>query len=485
MKKILLVIVFVSLIFSSCTGSPQNSYEEEVIKDESTQGPAVFLDSIPTEDFYNLTIEDFPSTKPYYSIPDGYIWNDNLYYLSYPYIFKYDLEGNLLAYTDPEIIKDAKELILIDNYLFIGSQDLGIYEVDLNNNVVSNFYDSENGLKSLQNFHFASDNNILWTGTFEGVAKINIQNEKIKFYDSELGIEGSFPSYYNSMVYARNSDIWAVVKANARSKGGTSNYDKVNDSWVAYGPEDFKTEDTGRIDFDKFVVSDEGVFAAFQDGGPEKLVLKKFNPVSNQWEEVYSAPYSEFNNNVDEYLPPPETYVSSQMQRDVGGFIKRFRVYHNNKWIEVPIVEKNFSAMVLGPDDQYYLLTNNGLETFSKDDDFPKQLISSDSVNDFGQSKLILTDDNKYIVFFSILINDMLGKWMNFGIGVYDIANDSFFDSVIEMEDLSESSVEKISQLTINDLKFDYDSEMVNISTGDAGEFIIDISSKDFYFVES
>lgn len=448
MKKSVILLGLVTIFAFGCSKAPAPSVpvvsapEPQVDQPVSQAGvffPGVFLTEIPKSDFKNLKLTDFPSMDGRGRLARAEVWNNRLFILGYPHVAEYNWKGEMLAYTNTAQVECADDFAILKNSLFVACYNKGIYEINLESNKIVNFYDQKNGLTNLQNLQLSVDGKYLWVGTFEGVAKIDAESQKVAFYGAELKAGGT---KFNARVHARNGEVWAQVIASAYSEGGASQYDYKSDTWTAYGPTYFKTKETDRIDFNQFIVSDKGIFTWFQDGGPHDMVLKKFDPTNDSWTTVYTADYNNFEGNVAKYLPPTESYTNSELvYSQPGASHPEMKVFDGSKWQSFAFKWKQTNALVFF-NDQYYLLTESGLEVLGKEDKFPKLIAPSDKVysgQSPEQSALFITDDQKYLVFLSNDMNDMMGEWADFSIGVYNLTSGKFFDRDIDLKEFMDS----------------------------------------------
>lgn len=491
-----IALVALISIFSGC------NKENEVPATTAPLVQGVFLSSVPTDDFQNLTLKDFPIVE--YRSPKVILWNDKLFVRSYrsyeapygPDILEYDLNGNLLAYTDKKILTcPPNDIAVSGNYLFASCMNVGIYKIDLVKNKIVYFYDGKNGLENTQNLQLAADEGTLWVGTFRGLGKIDIKTDKVVFYGNEImGVVGA--DLPNTHVYARNGEVWATVLASSGVSGGAARYDSENDKWISYTVKDFKKRDFERIDFDQFFISDDGVYAIYQDNDPDNETLAKFDSQKKAWDIVYQAKYEEFEENVSQYLypiykfyegslkylPPRETYASIDIEADKqNGKIVHVYAFYDAKWIEVPFIYKGY-VDAIRVDDSYYLLSNIGIDEFTKADKFPRTIAVSDNIFTTDKSKLFSTDDKKYIVFFSINFGEMGGEDNAYGIGVYDIQNKTFFDKKMENTEFNDVLGENFSATGVDfeNLQFIYTPGEIKIPV-DGGELVIDLINQKFF----
>ncbi len=500
MKKVIYVLALVMLIFvlSGCNKENNGSTTDTAVAQN------VFLSSVPTDDFQNLTLKDFPSTESLMP-PKAILWKDKVFVrstlsheVSYgPDILEYDLTGNLLAYTDKKILTcSPRDMAVSGDYLFVSCMNVGIYKIDLVKNQVDYFYGEENGLKNTQNWQLTVDGETLWVGTFKGLGKIDIKTNEVEFYSgNELkGVDCmDTPATH---VYARNGEVWATLTANAYCAGGASRYDSKNDQWTFYAVKDFKKRDLERVDFDQFLVSDNGVYAVYQDGGPDFETLAKFDSQKKVWDIVYQTEYDRFKEDVSQYLyptykfyegglkylPPRETYDSVNIEigeKDVK--VEHLYVFYGAKWIEVPFIFEEY-VDITRIDDVYYLLSNLGMDEFTELDKFPKTVATSDNIFMLDRSKSFSTEDKKYVGFFSIDYSEMGGGNNAYGIGVYNVQDKTFFDGKMSGDELSKVFGENFVEtgVSFENLQFTYGSGEIKIPV-DGGEFVIDLTEQKFF----
>ncbi len=414
------------LVLNACVR--ENSAPSEPATFEPGEG-AVFLTSVPFEDA--MTVEDFPNSERDGSGEAAVVWQDRLLVRSTSHIFEYDWDGNLLAYSDSALVPMARDMALIGDSLFVASWEEGIYEVDLTSNRVVNFYDAEDGLMNVQNLRFAVDAETLWVGTFQGVARIDTTTDEVHFYADELNVEGSA---FSAAVYANGGDIWAEVYGNSYSEGGVSRYDSKTDTWTAYGPTAFMGDrwSAQRVDFLSFIVSDEGVFAAFQENGPAHEVLQKFDPAQDTWNTVFESSAETFMSILPSKLPARETYSSSYYD-DIAQTVS---IFDGGTWKTISAPMKTYASIV-HEGDAYYLLSSSGIEQFSKGNSFPEVIGASDLMFGFNPPAFFITEDDRYLTFFVPKMNEMAGSWAYVDAGAYDFQTSNFFSTRLDLSALS------------------------------------------------
>jgi hypothetical protein len=96
-------------------------------------------------------------------------------------------------------------------------------------------------------------------------------------------------------------------------------------------------------------------------------------------------------------------------------------------------------------------------------------------------AKLFSTNDNKYLVFFSISYSEMGGEINSYGIGVYDIENKTFFDGSINGSEFIADSTEDLNGANeiFENYEIIYSPNEISIPV-DGGEIIIDLINQKF-----
>lgn len=452
MKKFIIVSLLLVVLVGCEAVAPTE--ESSITKGE------VFLNSIPEDVFDNLSVEDLPSWYGLfhgYNPPDAVIWNDNVYLSSYPYVLEYDFDGNMVGYSDPNLIECNQGIEILGDNLFVGCFGVGVYQVDLKTNQLVYKYDQTNGLDALQNIQLATDGEMIWVATFDGVGKIDPSKKSVDFYTTELG----FPSVqFNSRVYARNGEVWVEMLASDNNNGGAARYDSDTDSWEAYDSGDFVSGDA-RVEFDRFIVSDNGVYVVVHE---EDDVLERFDETTNEWVEVYRAPYEIFEMELSEYLPPfnSYSYFECHERDEVFNVLK-----DDGQFVNLPISFKYYYDIVKFDDDTYYLLSSKGIEKFSRGDAFPHNIFKSDLVfTGDKKSRLFLSDDKKTLVFFSVEFQEYGGIDLRYGVGGYDIESGEFFGK----EFIPENTV----AVPIENVYVQYADDKITIDLGDGTNLSVD-----------
>lgn len=116
--------------------------------------------------------------------------DENIWFATYSNgLFVLKNDGNWLQYadnTDADFNFAGNGLSCIlynDNFLWIGTKDIGVILFDIQKNKIIDIFDQTKGLPS--NFIFSilnDDDNNIWVGTKDGIAKISVNEHKIKSF---------------------------------------------------------------------------------------------------------------------------------------------------------------------------------------------------------------------------------------------------------------------------------------------------------------
>lgn len=404
----------------------------------------VFVSQLPV-DFKNLQLADLPSTIGHSAaVHDG-----NLIIASHRYLMEYTQDGKLVRISDPSVFACPNDddyypelpagIAGEGNTLYAACTGNGLYEINLAENRVVAFWDRE--LPDLRNLRLTIDGDTLWLETFNGLAKIDRQTRKVTSYREELGItcEG-----YGTTVSAFKGDVWVTVNANAGCTGGVAHYQPATDSWTFYGVEAFNRIQLDRIDFNKFIVSAEGVFAVHQDGGPEHTILDQFDVATNSWKRLDDQPADIAYKS---RLPLPEEYLTSY----VYGFdqVITWHVKDGDEWIVLTLPERIYLAMTPVAEGEFVLLSTAGLESFEEGDDFPKMLIAGQQAG--GNGRIFSSTAGRYVIGMSDLIGDYGGEWFGTDVTVYDwVGKKGFSTRVVGAEtDLPPANGKDLSSISL------------------------------------
>ncbi len=453
MKKILF-LVFAGLIFAACN---------KPVEDLTNK---VFLNEIPKDDFAALTLEDFPSYSAGYS--RGVAVGENSFYVvSDPYVLNYAFDGTILSYANPKVLTCGVAAAVVGEKLFVACRQEGIYEIDLNKNEIVYNYTKADGLEEYQNPNFAVQGKTLWVGTFDGVAKINTETRKVRFYD-ELNFPGS---HLGATVYVNGDSVWATIAANAYNSGSAGYYNSGDDTWTTFGIKDFKKTDLDRVDFERFVVSSEGVFASFQDGGPANTVLTKFDPTSQTWNEIYSAGWGEFGENVAAHLPQPSTYTDYEIEYSYENPLAKFTIYRDGSSI---VGVPTFLALSPLIKDTYYLLSSTGIYSFSEEDAFPKLVVEDRFPG--RDSRFFVSDGDKYLVILSANVNEMGGGTNSYAVQVLNLKDKGYYLLEIDAGKLAEEDLFQVS----DKIQMKQDGQKMYVELTSGKKLTLDLDAKTF-----
>lgn len=450
MKKITLIILFGILII---IGVSLLLFLFRIPKETPPQ--PIFIQGLSKKKLENLTLDDLPNV----SSDEGYRgmvrYGDNIFALGKNHILQYDLQGNLIAFTDPNILNcpwpGLRELALTGDLLFTACQGKGIYEIDLQKNSLENSYNEAQGFPSVINLDLTVDGNDLWVGSFdEGVARMDTRTKAVRVYKKELGVSSE---RFSSGVRAYNGDIWVEIGADAYNEGGLAHYKKETDTWKLYTPKDFKSREFNRIDFSKVIVSQNGVFVEFQDGGPDYETISKYNPETQIWEKIFEAPYQEFQKSSALYLPDPETYPS------IRG--KEYKAF----------------SEVIG-NTRYIAYERGGIDTISAGENFPSSFKEIPSLKevffiDSEGGRFFTTPQKEYTIFLAPDINAMGGEIMRYIAVVISNTTKETFETEIKNNEENTLLPASIQKWEDKDVEFDGE----NIFLGEK-QFLIHLKTK-------
>ena len=438
---------------------------------EESTNESAFLTEVIYDDFETLSLDNFLdidfiniSFPGKSSVP--VIWNDRLFINSLNYVQEYNLDGEMVAYVNPGLGTQPRDLVLIGDSLFIAYYNVGVYEVNLNSNEIVYLYDTANGLEDLSNLNLAVNGEELWVGTYNGVAKIDTDSHEVSFYEE---------SHLSSKVYAGGGEAWVTVGSNSAA----TRYDAATDSFDVYGAADFQTGESDGSHFRRFVVSEEGAFAAYYDDEPKLLTLKKYNSEEKTWETLYTNSISdEFYATIEEYLPAKETYMQGEYADHI------FSVSYKGEWMGFDINPKEYLSIIRGDEDTYYLLSNQGLEMFGRESDLPEFLVENLVDYSLPNYNLFVTEDEKYLVSLLVDVQSYGGpKWNDFYVAAYDFETEELFTASLDLREMDIfQSWEVIGDLEVENLEYTYDEDVLTIQFLDEGEFVFDVFGGRFEF---
>jgi len=137
-------------------------------------------------------------------------------------------------------------LIKKGNTLYIGTQD-GLTVCDLIKNTGRKLSVDE-GLPSGANIILKEDGKYIWIGTFDGLARLNTEDNKLETLRKELTSNEDERLNINSIAVTKNYAYFSIV-ASARSSGFIARYNKNNSSWAKYDALSFNdTTQYARVD---------------------------------------------------------------------------------------------------------------------------------------------------------------------------------------------------------------------------------------------
>lgn len=388
-----------------------------------TSGDDVFIPAIDQEHFNNLKPEDLPST-----LPDGYASSaaahkDSVFVASINHILEYNQNGDLVRYSDPKTFNCSEDLpsviTIAEDTLYAACWNVGIFEIDLLKNRMVYFFDANNGLTNLQNLFPVIDGNSLWVATVNGLFKIDRTSRIVKTYPK---IFGTVCPDDNIRVFSFKNDVWATSLAGC----GAAEYHPTDDSWTIYNPDAFNQIDLSRVDFDEFIVSDAGVFATHQDGGPDHNVLNRFDSTTKEWKRVMEKTWNLFI----EFLPSPDEYRDSFASTFDG--VTTWGVKTANDWLALTLPDRRYLAMTSLVDDRYFLLSSLGIEQLVQGQAFP-ELLATQIAGNTG-ARILVSSKGNFVLGISDQVSERGEYWVQSIVTVYNRQTKQAFTSIIPGE---------------------------------------------------
>jgi hypothetical protein len=397
--SILLMLSFAAVFFKEPVKKQvNNSHPITAMQPGNDEGKDVFISAIPSNRFDELKLEDLPSTPEPGYFQSSANYQDHVFVASNHHILEYDAAGTLVRYSDRSVFDCPDSLTsvitLADDTLYAACWNVGIYEINLKTNRITYLFDQTNGLTNTQNIEPIVNGNIVWAGTFNGVAKIDRKTRAVNMYTDALNIhcrsrDGA--GSQNVSLRVHNNDVWAISLCGT----GVSQYQADSDSWKNYSPADFNQRDVSSINFDAFIVSDKETVAIHQDGGPDYETLSRFNRETKKWEYVSDTSYANMYKEYADYL--------SQATRTTPKIVSDRRYY----------------ALSGQRDHRYFLMSTAGLEEYSQKDSFPT-LLGKATLSSTSGYRMIISESGRYIVGIGDTINDMGGEWIESEVIMYD-----------------------------------------------------------------
>jgi hypothetical protein len=394
---------------------------------------AVFVPGISAGTFTSLSLKDLPST-----LPDGYaqsaVYRDgHVFVPAIGHILEYDENGELVRYSDPKVFSCGGGLPAVvsiaGDTLYAACYNEGIYEIDLSANRAVYLFDQNNGLSNVQNLRPAVVGDSLWVASFSGVFRIDRATRAVTSY---TGVFGGGCRHDNVRLFTGGDDVWVTSVAGC----GAAEYQAATDVWKVYLASDFNRNNIGRVDFDQFVISSDGIFAAHQDGGPDHTVLSKLDRVTDTWTSILDEKWAAFPDAAAAVLPPIESYADVYEVTHLYGTKdsdERGTDWHFNTkdqgWIVLQVPDRRYFAMTKLVGDRYFLLSSSGVEQIVEGQAFPELLVRQTSGN--GGWHILASEDGNYVLATSDEIHEMGGDWARTFVTVYDRAKNESFTSVI------------------------------------------------------
>lgn len=322
--KSILVFIFIGLVLGVGGASLYFFNTRNRLPPIELPNPSL-LSPIPTpmiESFFNFripppidqtTIYDLPNTAH----PNNIIrYKNHLWFTSDGSLIEYDPKTQkMVAYSNAKKYNCGRDIVLIHDYIYapcnidniddaFGTTNIlhttyftghsGILRIDPNTHNITKVFSKQDGLVNQYNLQLYTDNEDIWVGTFDGVARINTTNDKVAFFKQQLGFPDVNKSYSINHLIIDKDYVWVFFGSHVESQGGVALYNKKTDTWTAFGPSELK-ESPERFDLDfgsnsyhaKLIPN--GIQIAFRDGkvgNEDKLVEKQYNYDTKVWRKV-------------------------------------------------------------------------------------------------------------------------------------------------------------------------------------------------------
>lgn len=167
---------------------------------------------------------------------------------------------------------------MVDGDFFISS-DQEILRINSQGKLL-NTYNVANGLVNAFNLYLTADPfepHTLWIATFDGLSKLDTQNNQFTNYKNELLPNSK--SYGISLVRPTSENVWVYVDANSYSSGGIAKLNRKTNTWESYGPSSFGLDRPLYID--GFLANDSTVVVFIR--GSKGIQVMVFDPESKSW----------------------------------------------------------------------------------------------------------------------------------------------------------------------------------------------------------
>ncbi|GEM_PF-5176408 len=364
---LLLSVFILGLVyfFSKTLKNPalmQNVDSQKYDVEEANDNETYFITKL---DFNNFQLEN---------IPWGYkinsVWVDgNNVWVGSGGILKFDANtSQLKTFSDSSKFPcSAPTIAVIKRSLFVAcwgspwkevKNDMnkkGIYEFNLDTMKLKKKVELS---KEIQNLEITADGEYVWGATFSGVFRYEPVSGKIKWYTNALksNIKEVLPkeNFNIKKVYVWGKEVWALISSNEGSRGYLTRYNRVNDTWTAYGPETLEPgSETFTVLTDEVVgVEGEGVWANGQKFDFSEQSWKKSHSLPDKNSgKVYEVKAVENINQEELYLKNPAT-----------GSFQKLPFFFRSAWKTKNIGEK------------IYMLTSHSVDVMTREDPYPKVL---------------------------------------------------------------------------------------------------------------
>ncbi|MEK7619147.1 MAG: hypothetical protein AAB416_02815 [Patescibacteria group bacterium] len=440
-----------------------------------------FVNGILPQQFDSLTVQDLPNVSFTLNGTEVRKYKNDYFFISSwnfgRRLVKADAQGVITAINSPWIppkgvSEDGYDTPLplltgfevIGDNLFVAASHQGVYQVDLTTNTVTAVYGKEQGLQNLENMALATDGTNLWIGTFSGVGMLEPSSRTIRFFASELGLPCSQFSVKPS---ARRGEVFIEVTAHDGCSGGLSRYNASSGTWTPYSINAFSDKRGGhperRIDFNKVIVSDQGIYAAY--GGPT-FILNKFNEATGRWDYVATESEKKDSGKFTAILPREESYRTLYAFNDINdtGEAENFAIkeFINAAWKLIPLDARTYYALARADRDTVYLMSSVGIEKFTRGEGFPTLLIPSHTP-EAVYHRLLLSDDYSHLVYLSASPDEYASSFTDYRVAVANLNDQTAFSQNFHFEtgdDLSaddDVNQESMAALSLNTTAFGYE----------------------------
>jgi len=358
MKKLQVVGAIVVLILLGIGGWVAVQYSQK------SNQPSLFQTS-GLKNFDNLTLDDLPNG--YFGLPIcGAALVGQTVWVSprCNRVLKYDLNGKMLAMSDPGVASSVAAIVPVGNWVFLKDWDRGLVKVDSTAETVTHVYD-------LPEAKFLGANLIpgkkyLWmTDTGTQIWRINPMTDQITPYSAtSVGFDPSVRHLYpvgiqGSQIYFEDQSFSPIL---GKALDGIAMYDENSDAW-------------------SFIPATKIADAHI----PENISLKPYATINQKGEGGSGIA-----------VPSSNSY-----------FNIAFNV--NGTTTTVPIMIRQYYAYVKTDSDTYYLASSAGIDKLSRGDLQPTIVAQTDPSlfpTGVGESHMLLSPSGRYVVHLAVVPNN-------------------------------------------------------------------------------